>query len=334
VAEFGTPLPQIARSTSPVERLTGDEFDQVQTTPRPSQPSAPGAAPAGDGHGGKNWPPPPLALPALSGGPLFGNVATLPESLFPVAHAELGLSKLTGLAALVHRHRHLKYVVAATVVVVLVILVILLSWRGEGARVVPAVQERAARAPEVPTLDEVATPPKADTTAEPEAARKGRTAARVASRRPGRHAVPAAKAAVVGEDPFEGPSPSSHRAERPIVPVEAPGQSHRSGSSGGEAKVVSQAQIAEVVRNKEHQSGLKTCYERALRRDGRLRTGRLDITVSVGESGTVQRVQVHGPTDFLIIDGCIKDAIRHWRFPANPEEYATSFPLILQGDSS
>jgi outer membrane biosynthesis protein TonB len=91
-------------------------------------------------------------------------------------------------------------------------------------------------------------------------------------------------------------------------------------------------QIAEVVRNKEHQNGLKTCYERAAKRDGRLRTGRLDITVSVGASGTVQRVQVHGPADFLIIDDCIKDAIRHWRFPASTEEYGTSFPLILQGD--
>jgi outer membrane biosynthesis protein TonB len=62
-----------------------------------------------------------------------------------------------------------------------------------------------------------------------------------------------------------------------------------------------------------------------------LRTGRLDITVSIGESGTVQRVQVHGPADFMIIEDCIKSAIRHWRFPANAEEYATSFPLILQG---
>jgi hypothetical protein len=53
--------------------------------------------------------------------------------------------------------------------------------------------------------------------------------------------------------------------------------------------------------------------------------------VSIGPMGTVQRVQVHGTADFMIIETCLKEAIRHWRFPANNEEYATSFPLILQG---
>jgi len=85
------------------------------------------------------------------------------------------------------------------------------------------------------------------------------------------------------------------------------------------------------VRNKENQAGFKTCYDRALKRDGRLRTGRLDITVSVGATGVVRDVKVHGPSDFLLIEGCIKNAIHHWHFPANVEEYATSFPLILQG---
>jgi outer membrane biosynthesis protein TonB len=239
------------------------------------------------------------------------------------------------LAALFQRHGHLKYVVAAMFVVNLVILVIVLSWRSEGAKPVPPAHERAARTPEVPSVEPVEeTPPRDDTTIEPEAGHQGRTA-RVAPKRRAavRPAVRSGKAAVVGEDPFEGPNPSSHRAERPIVPVEADqSRRSRSGPSGGEVKTVSQLQIAEVVRNKEHQNGLKTCYERAAKRDGRLRTGRLDITVSVGASGTVQRVQVHGPADFLIIDDCIKDAIRHWRFPTSTEEYGTSFPLILQGD--
>ena len=93
-----------------------------------------------------------------------------------------------------------------------------------------------------------------------------------------------------------------------------------------------QSQISELVRNKENQAGIESCYERAAKRDGRMRAGRrLDITVSIGASGVVQQVQVHGPSDFLLIDSCIKNAIRHWRFPANVEEYAMSFPLILQG---
>ena len=94
---------------------------------------------------------------------------------------------------------------------------------------------------------------------------------------------------------------------------------------------VSQSQLGEFVRSKENQAGIRTCYERALKRDSRLRTGRLDITVSVGASGIVQNVQVHGPSDFLIIQDCIKNAVRHWHFPANVDEYGTSFPLIMQG---
>jgi outer membrane biosynthesis protein TonB len=133
----------------------------------------------------------------------------------------------------------------------------------------------------------------------------------------------------VGNDPFEGPYASSRTPERP-VPVQLPGQA-RGARPPGLVKEISQSQIAAVVHSKENQAGVKTCYERALRRDGRLRTGRLDITVSIGEGGTVQRVQVHGPSDFLIIDSCLKTAIRHWHFPANAEDYATSFPLILQG---
>ena len=332
VAEFATPLPNTERPTMPHERAAEDEFDQTQITPPPVQPLPPVAAPADDGNGGKSWVPPSLPLSAPSATPLYG---TLPPAPLHLPQAEAAPSGLARLAALFQRHGHLKYVVAAMFVVNLVILVIVLSWRGEGAKPVPSVHESAARAPEVPSVEPVEeTPPRDDTTIEPEARHRGRTA-RVTPRRRAavRPAVRSGKAAVVGEDPFEGPSPSSHRAERPIVPVEADqSRRSRSGPAGAEVKAVSQSQIAEVVRNKEHQNGLKTCYERAAKRDGRLRTGRLDITVSVGASGTVQRVQVHGPADFLIIDDCIKDAIRHWRFPASTEEYGTSFPLILQGD--
>jgi len=345
VAAFGTPDPTIAEPNFLSQHLADDEFARAQKTPLPNAPLPLIAAAAGEAHAAGNWPPPPLAMvhppdspaatdpaatPAASAGSLFGNVATLPGPLFPVAHAEAGLSKLTGLAALAHRHRHLKYVVAASVVVVLVILVILFSWRGETAKGAPPAPEPAAPAQVAPSVGEAEPPPQDEPTVAPEAAPKGRAAPRGGSRRsaPAHAAGPSAKPAAVGEDPFEAASPASRVVER-RVPVVAPSQSR--GSAGNAGREVSQEQIGAVVRNKENQAGLKTCYERALRRDGRLRTGRLDITVSVGEGGTVQRVQVHGPTDFLIIDGCLKNAIRHWRFPANAEEYATSFPLILQG---
>jgi len=276
-----------------------------------------------------------LAPPAgivPSAGPLFGNLASLPPAPLTLPRAESGLSKLTRLAGLAHRHRHIKYVIAASVVLVPVILLILLSWRAPSGKAATLSLERAAPVPELfPVSGEGETPPQDKNTVGRGAGHRGRRAGRIASRRSasGHSAGVLGRLAVAGEAPFEAPSGGRERA----APVVASGQSRpsRPGPSGGEGRGISQTQISEVVRNKENQSGLRTCYERALKRDGRLRTGRLDITVSIGESGTVQRVQVHGPADFMIIEDCIKSAIRHWRFPANAEEYATSFPLILQG---
>jgi len=320
VAAPATQVPEVPQPTAPHESVTDDEFDQVQKTPPSSRPLPPIVASARDGHDEKS-------LPVRPSGSLFANVALLPPEPWRAPHAESGLSKL---AALTRRYRHLKYVVAAIVVVVLVIVVILFSWRVDSGKAVPSASQPAAPAPEVPSLGHVEPLPQKQTPVAPGAEPKGRTSARVASKRPAvvHSAGPAVKAAAVGEDPFEGPSRSSHLAERP-APVVTPDQSH--GSRSGAAREVSQSQLGEFVRSKENQAGIKTCYERALKRDSRLRTGRLDITVSVGATGVVQNVQVHGPSDFLIIQDCIKSAIRHWHFPANVEEYATSFPFIMQG---
>jgi predicted Zn finger-like uncharacterized protein len=323
VAVPGTQVPAIPQPTARRASVTDDEFDQAQKTPPSSRPLPPVVASARDGHDEKN-------LPVRPSGSLFANVALLPPEPWRAPHAESGLSKL---AALTRRYRHLKYVAAAGVVVVLVILVILLSWRAESGKAVPSASQPATRAPEVPPLGHVEPLPQNENTVAPGPEPKGRTGARAASKRPAVHSAGSSvKAAAVGEDPFEGPSRSSHLAERP-VPVVTPDQSHRSrsGASGGAMREVSQSQLGEFVRSKENQAGIRTCYERALKRDSRLRTGRLDITVSVGASGIVQNVQVHGPSDFLIIQDCIKNAIRHWHFPANVEEYATSFPFIMQG---
>jgi len=349
IAVVVTPAPVMVRPSVSNQPVADDEFEKAKKTPLPGASLPPVASLASDQQKGANWPPPPLthpsasqdpldpaaamnlpAAPPPSAGSLFGNVGLLPAPLSRAAHVEAGLSKLTGLAGLAYRHRHLKYVVAASVVVILVILVILVSWRGEAGKAVPATLEHAARAPEPPSLVEAEPPPSHDEPmVAPEAAHKGRTAGRGASKRSSHPAAPSSKPAAVGNDPFEGPYASSRTPERP-VPVQLPGQA-RGARPPGLVKEISQSQIAAVVHSKENQAGVKTCYERALRRDGRLRTGRLDITVSIGEGGTVQRVQVHGPSDFLIIDSCLKTAIRHWHFPANAEDYATSFPLILQG---
>jgi outer membrane biosynthesis protein TonB len=339
---------------------TPEDFSQSEKTPLPSQSLPPVEATVPPVRESKNWPianlsfahPPAmpdgmsvegamaLPTPAPLSGPLFANVADLPVKTL-VGHAEVGLSKLTGLAALVHKHRHLKYVAAAGVLVVLVIAVILLSWQGENGKGVSKVAEieKKARAAAL-AADPVPVPAKESALAvapsvDPEPSKPHASAAAHASKRVSRPAVPTptpapaqnAKAAPV-EDPFAPPAGMTRSAEKPIPLAALQGTR---ASVANEPRPVSQAQISEVVRKKENQAGLKTCYERALKRDGRLRTGRLDITVSIGAMGTVQRVQVNGAADFMVIDKCLKEAIRHWRFPASSEEYATSVPLILQG---
>ena len=349
VVASDAPVPVTAQPAAPHDGTSDDEFDQAQKTPPSGHPLPPVVAPLRDGRvapmGGAHPPALPkqtnfsaagsAAIAAIKSAPaagsLFGNVALAPPEPWRTPDAHSGLSKL---AALTRRHRHLKYVVAASAVVVLVILVILFSWRNDSGKAATAASKPAASAPEVPSLAHVEPLPQDGNTVARGAEPKGRTGARAASKRPAvvHSAGPSAKGPAVGEDPFEGPSAPSHSTERP-VPVVAPDQSRRShsGLSGGAVREVTQSQLHEFVKGRENQAGIRMCYERALKRDSRLRTGRLDITVSVGATGVVQNVQVHGPADFLIMEDCVKTTIRHWHFPPNVEEYATSFPFIMQG---
>jgi glutamine synthetase type III len=98
-----------------------------------------------------------------------------------------------------------------------------------------------------------------------------------------------------------------------------------------DVKAVSRGQISAVVRNKANQAALKSCYERALKMDNHLTRSRVDVTVSVGTSGAVQRVVTKAPSSFISVESCIQRAVKHWVFPRGAEEYAVNFPLIMQG---
>jgi len=97
------------------------------------------------------------------------------------------------------------------------------------------------------------------------------------------------------------------------------------------AKAVPQEQISAVVRNKANQATLKSCYERALKMDNHLTRARVDVTVSVGASGSAQRVVTRAPSNLLVVESCIKGAVKRWVFPPSNEDYAINFPLILRG---
>jgi hypothetical protein len=88
-----------------------------------------------------------------------------------------------------------------------------------------------------------------------------------------------------------------------------------------------------VFKQPDHGNAIKTCYERALKRDDSLKLGRLDINVTVGDTGSAKKVKVVAPAEFNVVSSCIHDVVRRWRFPATNREYEAAFPVILQGKS-
>jgi hypothetical protein len=88
-----------------------------------------------------------------------------------------------------------------------------------------------------------------------------------------------------------------------------------------------------VFKQSDHATAIKSCYERALKRDDTLKLARLDVNVTVGDTGSAKKVKVVAPAEFTAVSTCIHDAVRRWRFPATNHEYEAVFPIILQGKS-
>jgi hypothetical protein len=86
-----------------------------------------------------------------------------------------------------------------------------------------------------------------------------------------------------------------------------------------------------VVNKRENRAAIKACYDRALKRDERLRSGRIDVKATVGMSGMVRQVALHSPPEFAMVESCIRTSVKRWTFPANFKEYDVEFPLVFQG---
>jgi hypothetical protein len=223
----------------------------------------------------------------------------------------------------------LKYLIAAGSIVVLVILLVILSLRNNGGKHVGSAQPKSPEntiktlksdrelALEIEGAVDIKTEPNG-------------TVIQVQPRKnPARSQSSAPVAAPVPTPPRVSAEQvaAKQRMGRPsknLGPV-------KSNPFVGGGQSVTQEQITAVVRNKNNQVALKLCYDRALKLDGRLTNGRIDVTVSIGLSGRVQNVILSSPARFYLIGECIKNVVRRWVFPASGEEYATSFPLILQG---
>jgi hypothetical protein len=269
----------------------------------------------------------PFGVPAAPGGPQLsaGDLPTPPPTyaapfdgaMSPPVSPEFRLTG-SGFTGLFRRQPGLKYVIAAVAIVALVILLGLVILRSEGDKgsepesATPAVTEPPKVEEPKPTPVEIPVP-------SPAAEEKS---AQVASPRSGgRHG---------GRSVHEArPKP-----ERPAKERESNKPPRLAGARPNpfdDAKSVSQSQITAVVRNTANQAALKSCYERALKMDNHLTSGRIDVTVSISPSGAVQRVVVNAPSSFILVEPCIKNAVKRWVFPPNIEEYGTNFPLIMQG---
>jgi len=105
--------------------------------------------------------------------------------------------------------------------------------------------------------------------------------------------------------------------------------SNRRGSDNRNAGPgLTQEQLARVVqRNK---PTLQRCYSTATRGMSEAPTIRMDVSITVGGSGTVQRVRARGQ-DLSNLKSCIEGTVRRWRFPRAGNSTETVFPVVFAG---
>ena len=95
-------------------------------------------------------------------------------------------------------------------------------------------------------------------------------------------------------------------------------------------QVSQQAIMAVVTQNRR---SLNLCYDRVLKHDSSLKSGRVVTHVRIGISGAVTGVSVPDPQySNSEIGQCIAQTIKHWHFPSADSEYETEFPIILQAN--
>jgi outer membrane biosynthesis protein TonB len=344
-SKVASPVPPAARvpAVPMPDPVVSFETPRPVPAPRPSVPFAIRSAAVASS------PSAPFAVPGPPPGPLLSPGA-LPTPQ-PVSFAPFGgstaeaapsvLAPAQGrIAALFQRQPGLKYVVAVLAIVGLIILLGLVILRGgqrttDSEPTAPAEPEPAKAEEPKPAVAETPPPPPPAPAAAPAPQEKpapvahagGKPSSR-SSGRSGRHAARTTQRAAP-----ERAAPERQEPERPAKDKGAapPRLAGARPNPFDESRSVSQAQITAVVRNPANQAGLKSCYERALKMDNHLTSGRIDVTVSIAASGAVQRVVINAPSSFILVEPCIKSAVKRWSFPPNTEDYGTNFPLIMQG---
>ena len=100
------------------------------------------------------------------------------------------------------------------------------------------------------------------------------------------------------------------------------------GARAGGGQVSNGAILATVSANKRT---LTLCYERALKHDSSIKSGRVPIQVSVGISGRVTSVSIpEAQFASSELGQCFVQSVKRWNFPPSDAAYDTEFPFILQ----
>lgn len=332
VDEPRTPPP--VQPTVPVANRTDASLIRASLGEPPTLPSPPSFTPAPQAIPTVSFDPQPAVsavggfedvVAAVSAAAAAGSPPdSAPAAVVPVTTGAYAPStevavRRSRMAELLQQGSGLKYLVAALVLVALVILLVVFSLRGDSNKQPVVTSE--------PPPEETVAPMPSSTPEEPAGAPPAEEPAAVPSRPAAKLGGPAVKTRSVGPS---GPVVKS------VAPPKQPskpskGDSARPNPFDERVQAVSQDKIFAVIRDRTNQMALKSCYDRALKMDNHLTSGRMDITVSIAPSGTVKNVVVNAPSSFIMVEPCIKMAVRRWRFPPNFEEYGTNFPLLMQG---
>lgn len=84
--------------------------------------------------------------------------------------------------------------------------------------------------------------------------------------------------------------------------------------------------LRRVIRRK--QSGIKACYNNALKRNPKL-AGKLILRFEIDESGRVQNSSFGGTLNSKEVESCVRRRMRSWRFPRTGEINFVEIPFVL-----
>jgi predicted Zn finger-like uncharacterized protein len=81
---------------------------------------------------------------------------------------------------------------------------------------------------------------------------------------------------------------------------------------------------------KKHSAEFKACYERALKRDDSLAELKLEVSLTIADSGLVKAINVKGSNDTDLVK-CITRSLRHWAFEPIGEVQEYKLPIVFRG---